>query len=80
MKNLLLILLLIPCLTFAQKQKEGVTYDAVITRVIDGDTVAFQAPFLPAPPPPAPPQPPVPDNPPPPPPPRKTILPVIREL
>lgn len=49
MKNLLLILLLIPCLTFAQKQKEGVTYDAVITRVIDGDTVAFQAPFLPAP-------------------------------
>jgi endonuclease YncB( thermonuclease family) len=26
-----------------------VTYDAVITRVIDGDTVAFQADFLPAP-------------------------------
>ena len=49
MKKLLLILLLVPCLTFAQKQKEGVTYDAVITRVIDGDTVAFQAPFLPAP-------------------------------
>ena len=50
MKNLLLILLLlVPCLTFAQKQKEGVTYDAVITRVVDGDTVAFQAPFLPAP-------------------------------
>ncbi len=23
------------------KQKAGVTYDAVITRVIDGDTVAF---------------------------------------
>ncbi len=37
-------------LAFAQgKQKPGVTYDAVITRVIDGDTVAFQAPFLPAP-------------------------------
>lgn len=35
---------------FAQgKQKEGVIYDAVIIRVIDGDTVAFQAPFLPAP-------------------------------
>ena len=35
---------------FAQgKQREGVIYDAVITRVIDGDTVAFQAPFLPAP-------------------------------
>jgi endonuclease YncB( thermonuclease family) len=31
------------------KQKPGVTYDAVITRVIDGDTVAFQADFLPAP-------------------------------
>ena len=31
------------------KQKTGVTYDAVITRVIDGDTVAFQANFLPEP-------------------------------
>jgi endonuclease YncB( thermonuclease family) len=31
------------------KQKAGVTYDAVITRVIDGDTVAFQANFLPEP-------------------------------
>jgi len=31
------------------KQKVGVTYDAVITRVIDGDTVAFQANFLPEP-------------------------------
>jgi endonuclease YncB( thermonuclease family) len=50
MKKLLTILLLVPCLAFAQgKQKTGVTYDAVITRVIDGDTVAFQAPFLPAP-------------------------------
>jgi endonuclease YncB( thermonuclease family) len=36
--------------TLAQgKQKPGALYDAVITRVIDGDTVAFQAPFLPAP-------------------------------
>ena len=34
---------------WAQKQKEGVTYDVVITRVIDGDTVAFEAPFLPDP-------------------------------
>jgi len=33
----------------AQKEKAGVTYDAVITRVIDGDTVAFQANFLPDP-------------------------------
>jgi endonuclease YncB( thermonuclease family) len=49
MKKLLIILALLPCLAFAQKQKEGVTYDAVLTRVVDGDTVAFQAPFLPAP-------------------------------
>ena len=41
---------MISIVAFAQgKQKEGVIYDAVITRVIDGDTVAFQAPFLPAP-------------------------------
>ena len=31
------------------KQKPGVTYDAVLTRIIDGDTVAFQANFLPEP-------------------------------
>ncbi len=50
MKKLITLLLLVPMLAFAQgKQKPGVTYDAVITRVIDGDTVAFQAPFLPAP-------------------------------
>lgn len=50
MKKLLLLLLIVPVLAFAQgKQRPGVTYDAVITRVIDGDTVAFQAPFLPAP-------------------------------
>ena len=51
MKKLLVIALvsLLPTLAVAQKQKEGVTYDAVITRVIDGDTVAFQAPFLPEP-------------------------------
>ena len=51
MKKLLLIALvaLLPTLAVAQKQKEGVTYDAVLTRVIDGDTVAFQAPFLPEP-------------------------------
>ena len=50
MKKLLLLLLVVPVLAMAQsKQKLGVTYDAVITRVIDGDTVAFQADFLPAP-------------------------------
>lgn len=31
------------------KQKAGVTYDAKITRVIDGDTVAFEAQWLPEP-------------------------------
>ena len=50
MKKLLALLLIMPVLAIAQpKQKPGVTYDAVITRVIDGDTVAFQADFLPAP-------------------------------
>ena len=50
MKKLLLLLCLIPTLAVAQpKQRPGVTYDAVITRVIDGDTVAFQATFLPPP-------------------------------
>jgi endonuclease YncB( thermonuclease family) len=51
MKKLLTILMLslLTTVSFAQKQKEGVTYDAIITRVIDGDTVAFQANFLPDP-------------------------------
>ena len=50
MKKLLTLLLIVPCLVLAQpKQKPGVTYDAQITRVIDGDTVAFHAPFLPDP-------------------------------
>ena len=50
MKKLFLLLLIVPVLAMAQaKQRPGVTYDAVITRVIDGDTVAFQADFLPAP-------------------------------
>lgn len=50
MKKLLIILALLPALTFAQqKEKAGVTYGAVITRVIDGDTVAFQANWLPEP-------------------------------
>ena len=31
------------------KEKEMVIYDFPITRVIDGDTVAFEANFLPAP-------------------------------
>jgi micrococcal nuclease len=49
MKKLLLVLLFVPMLAFAQKQKEGVTYNATLTRVIDGDTVAFQALWLPEP-------------------------------
>ena len=50
MKKLFLLLLVVPVLVLAQgKQKAGVTYDAQITRVIDGDTVAFHAPFLPDP-------------------------------
>jgi len=49
MKKLLFSLLLIPCLAFAQKTPKGVTYDAQILRVSDGDTVVIAAPFLPAP-------------------------------
>ena len=49
-KKLLALLLIVPCLVLAQpKQKPGVTYDAVITRVIDGDTVGIAATWLPAP-------------------------------
>ena len=43
-------MLIVPVLAIAQpKQKPGVTYDAVITRVIDGDTVGIAATWLPAP-------------------------------
>jgi endonuclease YncB( thermonuclease family) len=49
MKKLLLTLLLIPCLVMAQKQPKGVTYDAQIIRVSDGDTIVIAAPFLPQP-------------------------------
>ena len=34
---------------YAQKQPKGVTYDAQILRVSDGDTIVISAPFLPAP-------------------------------
>ncbi len=53
MKKILALLALTALMatpSWAQKQKEGVTYDVNITRVIDGDTVAFEAPFLPEPP------------------------------
>ena len=49
MKKLLAVLLLIPVLAVAQKTPKGVTYDAQIIRVSDGDTIVISAPFLPAP-------------------------------
>jgi endonuclease YncB( thermonuclease family) len=49
MKKLLITLLLLPTLAIAQKQPQGVTYDAQILKVTDGDTVVISAPFLPAP-------------------------------
>lgn len=50
MKKLLLLLLAIPVLAFAQKMpKNSATYDAEILRVSDGDTIVIAAPFLPAP-------------------------------
>jgi endonuclease YncB( thermonuclease family) len=49
MKKLLLILLALPALALAQKTPNGVTYDAQIVRVSDGDTIVIVAPFLPAP-------------------------------
>jgi endonuclease YncB( thermonuclease family) len=49
MKKILIILMFIPTIVFAQKNPQGVTYDAQIIRVNDGDTVVIGAPFLPAP-------------------------------
>jgi endonuclease YncB( thermonuclease family) len=49
MKKILAVLLLLPVLAIAQKTPQGVTYDAQIIRVTDGDTVVIAAPFLPAP-------------------------------
>lgn len=51
MKKVLLvaILALTSVTSFAQKEKPMVIYDFPLTRVIDGDTVAFQATFLPPP-------------------------------
>jgi endonuclease YncB( thermonuclease family) len=49
MKKLLLLLLIVPALAVAQKTPNGVTYDAQIIRVSDGDTIVIAAPFLPAP-------------------------------
>ena len=48
---LLLVLLAVPILAFAQAKTpaKSATYDAQILRVTDGDTVVIAAPFLPAP-------------------------------
>jgi len=51
MNKLLVLLLLVPVLAFAQGKvpAKSATYDAQILRVTDGDTVVIAAPFLPAP-------------------------------
>ena len=49
MKKFIIALLTLPALVMAQKQPQGVTYDAQIVRINDGDTVVIAAPFLPAP-------------------------------
>jgi len=53
MKKFLLVLLAVPVLAVAQvkapKEPKGVTYDAQIIRISDGDTIVIAAPFLPAP-------------------------------
>jgi len=49
MKKLLFLFVLLPVLSAQAKDKAGVLYDATITRVKDGDTVAIVASFLPDP-------------------------------
>ena len=50
MRKLLLLLIAVPMLAFAQKTpKNSATYDAQVLKVSDGDTVVIAAPFLPAP-------------------------------
>ena len=46
MFKFVLALLLLPTMAMAEKKPEGVVYDLKIIRVIDGDTVEFEAPFL----------------------------------
>lgn len=46
---ILALALAIAAPAYAQKTPQGVTYDAKIVRVNDGDTVVIAAPFLPAP-------------------------------
>jgi endonuclease YncB( thermonuclease family) len=51
MKKILTLILAVVMATsaFAAKEENGVMYDVVLTRIIDGDTVAFRADWLPAP-------------------------------
>lgn len=49
MKKYLILFALLPIAALAQKTPSGVTYEAKIIRVTDGDTVVIAAPFLPAP-------------------------------
>ena len=49
MKKLLVLLAFLPFVALAQKTPQGVTYDAQIVRINDGDTVVIAAPFLPKP-------------------------------
>jgi len=49
MKKIIAALLFLPILAMAQRTPQGVTYDAQIIRINDGDTVVIAAPFLPAP-------------------------------
>lgn len=51
MKKLLIVLLasFVAVTAHAAKEPEMVVYDFKLTRVVDGDTVEFAAPFLPAP-------------------------------
>ena len=44
-----ILLLAVATIAYAQKTPQGVTYDANIIKVSDGDTVVIAAPFLPAP-------------------------------
>jgi endonuclease YncB( thermonuclease family) len=48
-KILITMLLAISTVAIAQKTPKGVTYDANIVRVSDGDTIVIAAPFLPQP-------------------------------
>jgi endonuclease YncB( thermonuclease family) len=49
MKKILILLMLSLCGTVNAAKVEGVIYDWKITRVVDGDTVEFEAKFLPQP-------------------------------